>query len=154
MAIRVRVHRTLQEKLAQPGSALSKELLAQRFREWIDAGGDDRCSKWFATTKIDPQTQVSHVHMAPVQPCTDTDNWFELWDLGDPAKTAKPKPYRRSERTSDCYLMYAFGGDRHGYLLIDVLFDPGAHDLWSTDDGKELQDIYAEITHRFLVSKA
>ena len=32
-------------------------------------------------------------------------------------------------RTSDRYVLYAYE-PRHGYLIIDILDDPGAHDIW------------------------
>jgi Toxin YafO, type II toxin-antitoxin system len=35
------------------------------------------------------------------------------------------------KRTSDRYILYANGGISHGFLLIAIINDPGAHALWN-----------------------
>jgi len=60
-----------------------------------------------------------HTHMVPLNDQVALDLWDKVWERG------------RGRRTSDRYLLYAYGGPREGYLLIAVIDDPGAHELWA-----------------------
>jgi len=46
--------------------------------------------------------------------------WDEAWS-------------RYGKRTSDRYLFYTYGGARLGWLLLDLIDDPGAHLVWTLE---------------------
>jgi len=56
--------------------------------------------------------------MVPLFVESDLAKWDRAWQL------------HQARRTSDRYLFYADGGAHKGFLLIDILNDPGAHDIW------------------------
>ena len=49
--------------------------------------------------------------------------------------------YRK--RTSDRYILYADGGMSYGFLLIALIEDPGAHELWNPDRRGEVNVLEA-----------
>ena len=118
----VRVTSQLQHKLS--ATSLAPSLLIERFSFWKENGQDS--SYWFGRDQTDPATQLSHAHMAPVTPGADKDGWDEAWSKRQHGK-----------RKSDGYVLYTHHS-RYGYLLIDVLFDPGAHDLWIPSHKQQL----------------
>lgn len=61
-----------------------------------------------------------------------------------------PDARGRGRRTSDRYLLYAYGGHREGYLLISVIDDPGAHELWAPQN-KARRQALEEIAEAFCV---
>lgn len=75
--------------------------------------------------------------MAPVSTGSEKDKWNEYW--------AKRRPWLRR---SDCYVIYVYD-PVHGYLLIDVLFDPGAHKLWTPACKQSLAD-YETVADNFI----
>ena len=106
---------SLHGALTQRG--IDPEILRGKFSEY--KAGDEHRHFWFCHD-IGPNLgdELRHVHMFPSQR-SDLDRWTEKYNSRGLRKT----------RTSDRYLLYAHE-ERHGYLIIDVLDDPGAHDLW------------------------
>lgn len=93
------------------------ELIREEFSAYKSGGEFDH--EWFChEVGPDPGKFLRHVHFIPTNPADEAE-W--LTDFQDKHK------YRR--RTSDRYVLYAHDA-RHGYLIIDILDDPGAHDLW------------------------
>jgi len=66
----------------------------------------------------DPGHYLRHVHFIPTDAAAEA-KWLE--DFAD--------KHKKKRRTSDRYVLYA-SDPKHGYLIIDMLDDPGAHDLW------------------------
>nr|CBA26550.1 hypothetical protein Csp_E36380 [Curvibacter putative symbiont of Hydra magnipapillata] len=118
----VNVRMTSQLTLKLQGSQLTPNLLITRFKEWKLGG--EYGSYWFGQTKT--ENDLTHTHMAPVTPGETKDKWDYFW--------SQRQPHRRR---SDCYVLYAYEKN-HGYLLIDVIFDPGAHDLWKPEAKQQL----------------
>ena len=58
-----------------------------------------------------------HVHMVPRNVPGAQQQWDQDWR-------------RYGRRTSDRYLFYANSGSGRDYLLIDLVDDPGAHQVW------------------------
>lgn len=128
-----KVQITSQLALKLGNGPLSATLLITRFSEW--KRGDEYASYWFGQTKT--ENGLTHSHMAPFSPGQDMETWNLFWD--------KRQPHRRR---SDCYVLYAFD-PIHGYLLIDVLFDPGAHALWKPAAKQQLND-YESVADNFI----
>lgn len=81
--------------------------------------GNEFDHQWFChDVGADPGKYLRHVHFIPTAPQSEAQ-W--LSDFED--------RHRYKNRTSDRYVLYACD-PRHGYLIIDILDDPGAHDLW------------------------
>lgn len=129
----VKITSQLHQKLESTN--LKPDLLIRRFSDWKDQGEDS--SYWFGQDKTDPKTELSHAHMAPVTSGPPKDEWDSFW--------RKKQVWRRR---SDCYVLYVHH-KRLGYLLIDVLFDPGAHSLWMPAS-KQLLENYEIVADNFL----
>lgn len=102
---------------ALTASGQSPELLMSKFSEWKLGDPDDHY--WFGRD-VKGSSGLYHVHMVPRNDLNKKKQWDISW--GRPGY---------SKRDSDRYLLYANGGPRLGYLLIDLLEDPGAHGLWA-----------------------
>lgn len=97
---------------------LNSETLRNSFAAY--KGGDEFSHKLFChDIGSDPGCHLRHVHFIPTDP-EDLNRWMELFKI----------PYKRKQRTSDRYVLYAHD-KTYGFLLIDILDDPGAHSLWS-----------------------
>lgn len=95
-----------------PGQLLSD------FEEWKAGHPDD--SYIFGHDSLGIGTKyLYHAHMVPLNVQAELQEWDKVWERG------------RGRRTSDRYLLYAYGGAREGYLLVAVIDDPGAHQLWA-----------------------
>jgi hypothetical protein len=129
--LQVRITSQLSHKLNQ--TPLSPELLIQRFKAW--KAGDEYSSYWFGQTKT--ERQLTHTHMAPVSEGEEKQAWDRYW-----------KKNQAHKRRSDCYVLYAYD-KLHGYLLIDVLFDPGAHALWKPQAKNQLHH-YEIVADNFI----
>lgn len=117
MAPPVCVAPALRDKLdIIPGAA---DTLAQEFAAWKAGGEDDHYD--FGKDGLGINSKVlCHVHMVPKNVRGAQDAWDKAWA-------------RYGRRTSDRYLFYAYGGPRLGWLLLDVIDDPGAHKVWEDE---------------------
>lgn len=81
--------------------------------------GDERAEAYeFAKDAFNRGSKVCrHVHMVPIGDDGSLIEWNENWEN-----------YRK--RTSDRILFYA-NGDSYGYLLIQIVDDPGGHGVFS-----------------------
>ena len=122
------------------GKPLSPGLLKQRFSDWKD--GDEYSSYWFGRDSTDPQTKLSHVHLVPLNDQVALAEWDRFW--------RKPRECHR--RRSDCYLMYACDA-KHGHLLIALLADPGAHNLWKPSH-RQLLTSFETVAENFIFAGA
>ncbi len=90
-----------------------------RFVQWKHSGEDE--SYFFGKDALNLHScMVRHVHMVPIS----TPNALAAWDTNW---------QRRRKRVSDRFLFYVDGG-RHGYLLLYIVNDPGAHEFLSSKD--------------------
>ena len=64
--------------------------------------------------------------------------WNTAWERGS------------GRRTSDRYVLYADGGTREGLLMIWIIDDPGAHDLWLPAN-KEYLSTLEDVAEQFCV---
>lgn len=144
--INVQVSKVLSQILAQSAVAINEADLINEFTFWAEHEFDDRCTDLFSYKKKDDHYEVFHAHMRPVQVGDAQSEWDFLWD----ESFEKGKEFLASHRTSDCYLLYAHSANR-GYYLIDILFDPGAHEkLWNSREGLELRKYYGDWAKDFL----
>jgi hypothetical protein len=110
----VHVASALREKLDIIAGAA--DALAAEFALWKSGGEDDHYD--FGKDGLDLRSKVLyHVHLVPKNVPEAQDAWDKAWE-------------RYGKRTSDRYLFYAYGGQRLGWLLLDVIDDPGAHEVW------------------------
>lgn len=112
----------------QAASAGAEAELVQKFTEWKSGDPDDHY--WFSKDVRGDDGNLYHVHLVPNNVQADRKAWNVLWSQ---------KPRRPWLRRSDRYLLYANGG-RHGFLLIALLEDPGAHQLWERASQKDRED--------------
>lgn len=146
--IKVRVSKVLSQDLADPSVAINEADLIAEFTFWAERGFNDRCTDLFSYKKKDDLYRVFHAHMRPVQVGNSQSKWDALWD----ESYEKGREFLASRRRSDCYLMYTHSASR-GYLLIDIIFDPGAHEkMWDSPDGLELRKFYGECAENFLTN--
>lgn len=80
-------------------------------------------------------TKVRHVHLRPTIVKKERE-----WDV---------KFTDQRKRTSDRYLFYVDGGFSQGYLLIDIIDDPGAHKIWDAAN-KQVRLDYEACAQRFI----
>ncbi|MGB4584776.1 MAG: type II toxin-antitoxin system YafO family toxin [Rhodoferax sp.] len=106
----------------------AESVLVRKFTEW--KSGPDDGHYWFSQNKRGDDGLLFHVHLIPNNEPAARKEWDRLW---------RGPPVRPWRRRSDRYLLYA-DGKRHGYLLIALLEDPGAHDLWQPLNRKMLED--------------
>ena len=78
---------------------------------------------------------LSHVHMVPVNLPEALELWNTNWQ-------------RHSRRVSDRYLFYADGGPSNGFLLIAMVDEPGAHEIWNPGRRSEIKTL-EEVADRF-----
>jgi Toxin YafO, type II toxin-antitoxin system len=85
-----------------------------RFVQWKQAGEDE--SYFFGKDALNLRSKlIRHVHMVPLASPQALAAWDTNWQ-------------RRRKRVSDRFLFYVDGA-RHGYLLLYIVNDPGAHDF-------------------------
>jgi hypothetical protein len=126
----VNITSQLKQKLS---GSLTPEKLIERFINW--KSGEEYSSYWFGHNKI--ENGLTHVHMAPVTDGDSKTKWNYWW--------LNNRPHLRR---SYCYLLYAYD-KLYGYLLIDVLFDPGAHNLWKPNAKQQLEN-YETVADNFI----
>jgi hypothetical protein len=119
-ALKVQLTSQLITALASTGQ--SPALLQAKFTEWKSSEPDEHY--WFSREVIG-DFGLLHVHMIPQNEPERRKQWESDW-----------KNYRK--RRSDRYLIFANGGPRLGYLLIDLIEDPGAHLLWERSQKSKL----------------
>jgi len=125
--MKVHVTSQLQAQLMAVGPH-AQSLLIQKFVEWKNGPEDGHY--WFSQNKLGDDGRLFHVHLIPSNESEARQQWDRLW---------RRPPVRPWRRRSDRYLLYA-DGKRHGYLLIALLEDPDAHNLWLTANKKILQN--------------
>ncbi|NHZ36019.1 type II toxin-antitoxin system YafO family toxin [Massilia rubra] len=111
--------------LAQTYSALLERGFTEEIVETIRdefqyyKSGNEFDHEWFCHDRgADPGSYLSHVHLIPSNP-EDEATWLADFE----------NKHKRRHRSSDRYVLYA-SDPRHGYLIIDILDDPGAHEVW------------------------
>lgn len=99
-------------------SRLDEETLVQQFRDWkaLAAVGKEHFAFGRDAAGLGNR-HLRHVHMVPLFTPVAEQRWTQAWK-------------RRGTRTSDRYLFYADGTPAFGYLLITLINDPGAHQVW------------------------
>lgn len=96
---------------------IAPEFLRESFAAY--KSGDEFSHKLFChDIGSDPRCYLRHVHFIPTDP-ESQKVWIDLYR----------DRFKRKRRTSDRYVLYA-QDKNYGFLLIDILDDPGAHDLW------------------------
>ena len=115
MPAKVWMLRTLHDALIKRG--IDPETLRSKFADY--KAGDEHEHIWFCYDKgPDAGDDLHHVHMIPNGEKSRAE-WMEKWRARG----------RQKGRRRDRYLLNAYA-PHHGHLIIDVLDDPGAHDLW------------------------
>lgn len=117
--LRVRLTRRLQSQLR--ACNLDPLQIAKDFADWKCGHPDDHYLFGHDCLGIGSR-HLRHVHMVPLNDEQALRRWNHAWERG------------RGRRTSDRYLLYADGSPREGFLLIAVIDDPGAHELWSASN--------------------
>lgn len=79
--------------------------------------------------------------MIPMNNAGNLASWKKIY-----AKNKKYNSYQ--PQLSDRYLIYADGG-RHGYLIIDLINDPGAHQIWNARF-KGIREHWEEVASDFV----
>jgi len=111
------VHVLAQTYIEFQSRGLDPELIREEFEKYKSGAEFDH--EWFChDVGSNPREYLRHVHFIPSDLAAEAQ-W--LADFAD--------PHRKARRTSDRYVLYAWD-PRHGYLIIDILDDPGAHTLW------------------------
>lgn len=106
------------------------------FSEW--KRGDEYSSYFFGKDGLGLSTlYLRHVHLVPVNDPLALKRWDAAWQRRPPGR-----------KTSDRYLFYCDGG-RHGFLLIYIVGDPGAHDFMSSARVKPLLKSFSDHAERF-----
>lgn len=107
------------------------------FSEWKDHDPDEHYL--FGKDGFNAgSNNLRHVHIVPLFVATDQEKWDHAWES------------RHGRRTSDRYLFYADGGKREGFLLIDILDDPGAHTIWMPAY-RGTRQFWEDIAEQFIV---
>lgn len=112
--MKVKVSSELSSRLAAIGPT-AEQTLIKDFTAW-KSGKDEFGHYFFSRDKV--EKGLRHVHIVPKNNSVDLATWNRLW-----------KARRPHLRRSDRYLLYAHD-NTHGYLLIQIIDDPGAHNLW------------------------
>ncbi len=93
---------------------LDAQRFMDRFLQWKQIGEDE--SYFFGKDALNLRSKlIRHVHMVPLASPQDLAKWDTNWQRG-------------RKRASDRFLFYVDGA-RHGYLLLYIVNDPGAHDF-------------------------
>jgi hypothetical protein len=117
MASNVYVLGQTYDEFEQHGLKDTIEDIREEFSNYTS--GDRLNHPWFChDVGADPGEYLCHVHLIPTDPENERQ-WLADFEHS----------YRYKNRTSDRYVLYACD-PRHGYLIIDILDDPGAHDVW------------------------
>lgn len=118
--VKVAVAPALQEKLLSQG--LDPQVLLEDFKLW-KSGDDEDDSYIFARDGLNRNSKyLAHAHMLPTLEDA-LNSWNFAWT-------------KHRKRTSDRYLFYVDGGLVYGYLLLDIVDDPGAHNVWKNEPSK------------------
>lgn len=117
--VKAAVAPALREKLTSCG--LDPEILQADFIDW--KSGDEDGSYFFARDGLNRDSKyLAHAHILPtIQDALD--KWNSAWS-------------KHRKRTSDRYLFYVDGGLLFGYLLLDIVDDPGAHHVWKSEPAR------------------
>lgn len=114
--VQVRLTEALRTQLLADG--LDPDILIKRFSDW--KGGDEYGSYLFGKDGLGLKSKVlRHVHMVPLHDAEALAKWDQAWRRKPPGR-----------KTSDRYLFYCDGGKSYGFLLIYIVGDPGAHEVF------------------------
>jgi len=117
----------LQLKLAQPGLnfPLNEQDLILEFTHWRQYG--PASNTWFGRTiGSEPPDKLMHTHFAPYDHAK-LQTWLFYHEK---------KSYHKMGSTG--YVLWA-NDPAHGDLLIDVIIEPDAHDLWTKAEKATLE---------------
>jgi hypothetical protein len=131
------VHLTAQLREDLRANGLVEQTFVDDFRDWQSAltRGEEHFNFGRDAAGLG-NPHLRHVHFVPLYVDDDYSKWQRHWRW-------------RRERTSDCYLMYADGTPAHGYLLITLVVDPGAHSLWQDKPFVNVLERIADDFHHF-----
>jgi hypothetical protein len=109
--------------------------LIEDFREWKQPGPSGWDDHWAFGKDANNRgsTCLFHVHMIPANNSSEEEKWLSNYEA-DPPRSRK----------SDRLLFYAYGGNRIGYLLMELVDDPGGHDVF-TDKRRPTRVIWEGI---------
>lgn len=127
----------LTAKLTAAGDGSAPGALKESFLSYIQAGDSYEFGK---DVGGGPKSHLRHVHMVPVS-CPDA---LEKWK----------RDYENYTRcTSDRYLFYAVREPVISYLLIEHVFDPGAHEIWEPRNKRGLAAMEAIAEDFYIFNK-
>lgn len=134
--MQVRLTKALKTQLI--AEKLDESVLIERFSEW--KRGDEYSSYFFGKDGFGLKTSVlRHVHLVPLHDINAMSKWNTAWKKRPPGR-----------KTSDKYLFYCDAGISHGYLLIYIIGDPGAHDFLTKKQSKPLLDAFEACANQFV----
>jgi len=134
--VQVRITQALNGQLI--AERLDPNVLVTRFSEW--KAGDEYSSYFFGKDALGLNTSIlRHVHMIPLHDAEQLASWNRAWGRRPPAR-----------KTSDRYLFYCDGGAQHGYLLIYIVGDPGAHDFLNSPETRQLLAAFEQCADQFI----
>ncbi|NHZ60913.1 hypothetical protein [Massilia genomosp. 1] len=137
--MKIHIASDLHQRFASLGVSLDR--LVDAFEKW-KSDPDGRQTLVFGRDIANTGSRyVRHVHMIPVNLVDDLAVWKNIYAKNKKFKSNRPQ-------LSDRYLIYADGG-RYGYLIIDMINDPGAHEIW-TARFKRVRDEWEEIASDFV----
>lgn len=128
-----------------PDQFLDPDQFVLEFAEWKSSGSDGEFDYFYfgkdseyARPMINGVRVLRHVHLAPFDDTAGFAEWNRDW-----------RKYRR--RKSDTALVYADGG-RHGFLLIAILWEPGAHEVaeMKTQESADAMNGFANVADQFI----
>lgn len=131
--LKVHISSALRAAFAERPELLAE--IANEFGRWQSR--PDTSHYWFGRVSKDNEG-LQHAHMIPANVKASREQWDLQWKLR--------RPWRRR---SDRYVLFAHGGHR-GVLLIWILDDPGAHEIWNTRHlslVKRFQSIASNFIH-------
>ena len=112
----VQITTDLKQQLEREG--LNPDVILSDFACWKD-GEDDSCYIFSHDVQNIRSKFLRHAHMIPVNDAKALKQWNYFW--------TKDRPHKRR---SDRCVIYADGGSTNGFLVIALIADPGAHEIW------------------------
>ncbi|RYE68581.1 MAG: hypothetical protein EOO81_09275 [Oxalobacteraceae bacterium] len=118
---------------------------ANKFADWKALGPDGEDAAYdfgkdgyYSAPLVDGNRVLRHVHLVPENDLDALARWNRDWE-------------RYSRRSSDTALVYA-QDQLYGCLLIQVLWEPGAHEvsLMKTQQHRELMNGFAQVAEHFV----
>ncbi|MCP2518652.1 type II toxin-antitoxin system YafO family toxin [Achromobacter mucicolens] len=139
---KVQITAILSDKLKQDNKDVN--VLIEQFASWKELGpaGEYTSShfgkdSFYSEPKVDGQMVLRHVHLRPVQDLEKQRTWDRQHRF-------------QGKKSSDVALLYA-ADSTHGYLLIDILREPDAHEVarMATAQHKDYMEKMAQVADAF-----